>query len=67
MRLDLGAIAKNFAVDEAIAVINLRPKPLALYVCHCRECQKQSASAFSLSLMVPAPAFRVTRGTPPQG
>jgi hypothetical protein len=22
-------------------------EPLALYVCHCRECQKQSASAAS--------------------
>ena len=26
--------------------------PLALYVCHCRECQKQSASAFGISLEV---------------
>lgn len=27
---------------------------LALYICHCRECQKQSASAFGMSLQVPA-------------
>src|ERR1700730_909187 len=26
---------------------------VALYVCHCRECQKQSASAFGMSLEVP--------------
>jgi hypothetical protein len=38
--------------------------PIALYVCHCRECQKQSASAFGLSLEVPRAGFRVTQGRP---
>lgn len=38
-------------------------EPLALYVCHCRECQKQSASAFGLSLRVPSSGFRLTRGS----
>jgi hypothetical protein len=28
----------------------LKRESLALYACHCRECQKQSASAFGLSL-----------------
>ena len=37
-------------------------EPLALYVCHCRECQKQSASAFGLSLRVPSSRLRVTPG-----
>src|SRR4051794_40607871 len=37
-------------------------EPEALYVCHCRECQKQSASAFGLSLMVPAAAFHIHGG-----
>jgi len=36
---------------------------LELYVCHCKECQKQSASAFGISVIVPRGAFRVTRGT----
>jgi hypothetical protein len=36
--------------------------PLRLYVCHCRECQKQSASAFGMSLFVHRAAFAVTRG-----
>jgi hypothetical protein len=36
--------------------------PLALYVCHCRECQKQSASAFGVSLIVRRVDFRLTRG-----
>jgi hypothetical protein len=37
---------------------------LELYVCHCRECRKQSASAFGISVIVPHAAFRVTRGAP---
>jgi hypothetical protein len=39
-------------------------EPLALYVCHCRECRKQSASAFGMSFIVPRDGFRVTGGTP---
>ncbi len=39
-------------------------EPLALYVCHCSECRKQSASAFGMSLLVPRAGFRVTRGEP---
>lgn len=39
-------------------------EPLALYVCHCAECRKQSASAFGMSLQVPRADFRVTRGAP---
>ena len=35
-----------------------------LYVCHCRECQKQSASAFGISFIVPHTGFRVTQGAP---
>jgi hypothetical protein len=38
--------------------------PLAVYVCHCRECQKQSSSAFGVSVQVRHDAFRVTRGAP---
>ena len=29
-------------------------KPLTLYCCHCTECQGQAASAFGMSLRVPA-------------
>jgi len=36
--------------------------PLAVYVCHCRECQHQSASAFGISVMVPADAFVLIGG-----
>jgi hypothetical protein len=37
-------------------------EPLTVYVCHCRECQKQSASAFGISLVVPGDAFHLQRG-----
>lgn len=36
--------------------------PLAVYVCHCRECQKQSASAFGISVTVPKRHFHLERG-----
>jgi hypothetical protein len=39
-------------------------EPIGLYVCHCRECRKQSASAFGLSLEVPRAGLRVTQGAP---
>jgi hypothetical protein len=36
--------------------------PLTTYVCHCRECRKQSASAFGISLTVRSGDLRVTQG-----
>jgi hypothetical protein len=36
----------------------------AIYVCHCRECRRQSASAFGISAIVPRAALRLVRGTP---
>ena len=39
-------------------------EPLQLYICHCRECQKQSASAFGISFKVPRLGFTITQGTP---
>ncbi len=38
--------------------------PIALAVCHCTECQRQSGSAFGMSLIVPKDAFRMTSGEP---
>ncbi len=37
---------------------------LALYLCHCKECRGQSASAFGISLIVPREGLRVTQGVP---
>jgi hypothetical protein len=36
--------------------------PLSLFACHCRECQKQSASAFGMSLIVRRDAVTLTQG-----
>ena len=42
----------------------LSAEPRAIYVCHCTECQRQSGSAFGMSMPVPAAALLVTAGTP---
>ncbi len=42
----------------------LSGEPLALYVCHCLECRKQSASAFGMSLQVRCADLVLTGGTP---
>jgi hypothetical protein len=39
-------------------------EPLSVYVCHCTECQRQSASAFSMSVMVPRDSLVYTKGKP---
>ena len=36
--------------------------PLNTYICHCRECQKQSASAFGISVLVHGADIIVTQG-----
>jgi hypothetical protein len=36
--------------------------PLQIYVCHCRECRRQSASAFGISAIFPRAALTVTQG-----
>ena len=33
-------------------------------LCHCRDCQRQSGSAYAAGWRVPAAGFRVTRGKP---
>ncbi len=38
--------------------------PTELYVCHCLECRKQSASAFGISFIVPHRDITLTQGTP---
>jgi hypothetical protein len=37
-------------------------EPLALAVCHCKECQRQSGSAFGMSLAVADGAFQLRSG-----
>ena len=38
----------------------LHAPPLTLYACHCKECQLQSSSAFSLSMRVPAASVEMS-------
>ncbi len=39
-------------------------RPLTLYCCHCKECQKQSSSAFGMSMPVPREAVTIIQGEP---
>ena len=39
-------------------------EPLAIAACHCTECQRQSGSAFGMSMVVPRDGFRLTSGEP---
>ncbi len=41
--------------------------PIITMACHCRGCQQMSASAFSLTALVPADGFSVIQGTPQIG
>ena len=36
--------------------------PLAVSICHCRECQRQSGSAFSMSWVMRQSDFKLLRG-----
>jgi len=36
--------------------------PMLTMACHCRGCQRMTASAWSLSAAIPAPGFEVTAG-----
>jgi len=42
----------------------LSAAPFLVYVCHCKDCQRQSGSAFGMSMPAPRPALRVTLGEP---
>lgn len=42
----------------------VRGEPLDLYACHCRECRKQSSSAFGISLIVRSADLALLSGTP---
>jgi hypothetical protein len=39
-------------------------EPVFALLCHCRDCQRQSGSAYAAGLRVPAAGFRVTKGEP---
>ena len=39
-------------------------EPLLALNCHCRDCQRETGSAFAPILIVPKTAFTITRGSP---
>lgn len=39
-------------------------EPVFSLLCHCRDCQRQSGSAYAAAVRVPAMNFRVTQGEP---
>lgn len=38
--------------------------PLMTLACHCLDCQRMSASAFSLGAMIPTNGFKIVKGKP---
>lgn len=42
----------------------VRAAPLLTSACHCRGCQQMTASAFSLTALVPVAGFALTAGAP---
>ncbi|MFO1035806.1 MAG: GFA family protein [Geminicoccaceae bacterium] len=44
------------------AAYRVTAQPEAIYVCHCRECQRQSASAFGISVSVAKAHFHLDWG-----
>ena len=39
-------------------------EPLAVMECHCRDCQKSTGGASAVAVVIPAGAFKLTRGAP---
>jgi hypothetical protein len=39
-------------------------KPIVMFNCHCRDCQKTTGSGYTPVFYVPANAFKITKGTP---
>jgi hypothetical protein len=39
-------------------------EPLAMFYCHCRDCQRTTGSGFTPVVYLPAKAFKITKGAP---
>jgi hypothetical protein len=44
--------------------LRITAQPLLTMACHCRGCQRMTASAYSLSAAIPNAGFEVVRGEP---
>ena len=47
--------------------LEITAPPLMTAACHCESCRRMSASAYSLTVMIPAAGFAVLAGTPVLG
>lgn len=47
--------------------IRVTQAPLISVACHCTGCQRMSASAFSLSLVLPVKGLEIVKGSPVRG
>jgi hypothetical protein len=56
------AEAKSGGCQCGLIRYELCGEPLLLAVCHCKECQRQSGSAFGMSLAVADGAFQLRSG-----
>jgi hypothetical protein len=58
----------KFPIDGACRCGQVRMQidapPFITMACHCKGCQRMSASAYSLSVAVPSEGFAVTQGDP---
>jgi hypothetical protein len=39
-------------------------RPIAMFNCHCRDCQRTTGGTFTPVVYVPAKAFKITKGSP---
>jgi len=39
-------------------------RPITMFNCHCRDCQRTTGGAFTPVVYVPAKAFKITKGSP---
>jgi hypothetical protein len=44
--------------------LTISVEPILTMACHCTGCQRMTASAFSLSVLIPSKGFAVTQGEP---
>jgi hypothetical protein len=42
----------------------LSAPPLLAYLCHCTDCQRQTGTAFAMSMPAPRATFKITKGEP---
>ena len=57
---------KSFTGGCACGAIRyeVNAEPIAMFNCHCRDCQRMTGGAYTPVVYVPAKAFKLTKGAP---